>query len=82
MILGLLLALPVMASQKAGLNLWKFSEFLYGRCGWCGEFVTLREGENLSSMTDFELYDQDGYYSVTFEGSSGATITLFGASDF
>ena len=70
------------ASQKGELNLWKFNEFLYGRCGWCGEFVTLREGKNLSSMTDFELYDQDGYYSVTLKGSSQTTITLFGANDF
>ena len=69
-------------AQKTELNLWKFNEFWYGSCGFCGEFIALREDENLSSMTDFSLYNQDGYYTVILKGSSEIIITLFGANDF
>ena len=78
----LLLTPPVVASQKTELKLWKFHEFLYGTCGFCGDYVTLKEGKSLSSMTDFYLYLQDGYYEVSLMGSSGATITLFGANHY
>tara|TARA_B100001013_G_scaffold316713_1_gene224225 strand:+ start:63 stop:599 length:537 start_codon:yes stop_codon:yes gene_type:complete len=76
------LATPVMATQKAELWLWKFNEFLSGKCGWCGDFVTFKEGENRSSLSDFSLYDQDGYYAVSLKGPSKSTITLFGTEDF
>ena len=81
----LCLTSQVTASQKAELNLWKFNEFLYGRCGWCGEPVDLKEGESLPSMADrtgFSLYNQDGYYAVILKGSSETTMTLFGANDY
>ena len=76
------LATPVMATQKAELWLWKFDEFLSGKCGWCGDFVTFKEGENRSSLSDFSLYYQDGYYAVSLKGPSKSTITLFGTEDF
>ena len=76
------LATPVMATQKAELWLWKFDEFLSGKCGWCGDFVTFKEGENRSSLSDFSLYGQDGYYAVSLKGPSKSTITLFGTEDF
>ena len=80
----LCLTSQVTASQKAELNLWKFNEFLYGRCGWCGESVDLKEGERLPSMADrtgFSLYNQDGSNAVILKGSSGTTMTLFGTNN-
>ena len=36
----------------------------------------------MADSIGFSLYNQDGYYAVILKGSSGSTITLFGANDF
>ncbi|KMP11515.1 hypothetical protein UZ36_04270 [Candidatus Nitromaritima sp. SCGC AAA799-C22] len=76
------LALPVTASQKAELNLWKFDEFMYGPCGFCGDFITFYEGKDISQFIDFSRYYQSGYYTVVLTGPAETTVTLFGAVDF
>jgi len=74
--------LPASAWGKTELNLWKFSPFRYGSCGFCGDFVGFDENENRGEFTNFNLYYQDGYYTATLKGPAGTTVTLFGGQDY
>ncbi len=78
----LIIFIPATAWAKTELNLWKFSEYRYGACGFCGEFVNFSENENRAEFTDFNLYNQDGYYTAVLTGPMGTTVTLFGSQDY
>ena len=70
------------ASSTAELNLWKHDPFFYGPCGHCGDFVRFKENKDRSSFTDFNLYNQSGYYSAVLYGPRDTTMTLFGGMEF
>lgn len=70
------------ASPPAELNLWKHDQFFYGSCGHCGDFVRLKENKNRADFTDFELYNQTGYYSAVLYGPESTTMTLFGGQKY
>jgi hypothetical protein len=70
------------ASPPAELNLWKHDPFFYGTCGHCGDFVRFKENKNRADFTDFELYNQTGYYSAILYGPENTTMTLFGGQQY
>ncbi|GJL79428.1 MAG: hypothetical protein NPINA01_24170 [Nitrospinaceae bacterium] len=70
------------ASSTAELNLWKHDPFFYGSCGHCGDFVRFQENKDKSDFTDFNLYNQTGYYSAVLYGPEKTTMTLFGGQSF
>ena len=84
LILLALLSFPILAfsSGKTELNLWKRNANLYGPCGHCADFVNFSENENRKDFSEFNLYDQDGYYTVNLTGSAGTMVTLYGDKGF
>ena len=84
LILLAVLSFPVLAfsSGKTELNLWKRNDNLYGPCGHCADFVNFSENENRKDFSEFNLYDQDGYYTVNLTGSAGTMVTLYGDRGF
>ena len=43
----------------------------------CSGIFYVKQGENIPDMRDFHDYSCEGVYSLTLEGSSNATVTLF-----
>jgi len=70
------------ASPTAELNLWKHDPFFYGSCGHCGEFIRFKENKNREDFTDFNLYNQTGYYSAVLHGPENTTMTIFGKQNY
>lgn len=83
-ILAILLigTVPAFAGQDAELKLWKRSHFLYGPCGKCAEFERFNYGKDRWDFSEFNLYYQDGYYTVDLTGPAQTAVTLFGAKSF
>ena len=44
----------------------------------CSGIFYVKQGENIPDMRDFHDYSCEGVYSLTLEGSSNTTVTLFG----
>ena len=44
----------------------------------CSGIFYVKQGENIPDMHDFHDYSCEGVYSLTLEGSSNTTVTLFG----
>ncbi len=70
------------ASPSAQLNLWKQDPFFYGRCGLCSDLVRFSGNRDWASFSEYNLYNQTGYYSATLYGPKNLTTTLFGEQNF
>lgn len=83
-ILLLILMLPTtaMASSSALLELWKRSEFLYGRCGHCADLVSIKNNRDWADFLPYNLTTRDGYFTANLNGPTGTSVTLYGQEDF
>jgi len=83
-ILLLILIFPsvAMATGNAQLELWKKSEFLYGKCGHCADLITIKDNRNWADFIPYDLTTRDGYFTANLNGPAGTLVTLYGLNDF
>ena len=67
------------ASDPAQLKLFKVNDFTL--CNICGEFYPVFENQDVSTLESYSQFYQDNEYNLTFWGSTGSTVTVFGDFD-
>lgn len=67
------------ASDPAQLKLFKVNN--YTLCSICGEFYPVFENQDVDSLESYSQFFQDNEYNLTFWGSTGSTVTVFGDFD-
>lgn len=82
MLLILMLPTTSMASSNALLELWKRSEFLYGKCGHCADLVSIKNNKDWADFQPYNLTTRDGYFTVNLNGPAGTSVTLYGQEEY
>jgi hypothetical protein len=78
----LMLPTTAMASSNALLELWKRSEFLYGKCGHCADLVSIKNNKDWSDFLPYNLTTRDGYFTANLNGPAGTSVTLYGQEGY
>ena len=78
----LMLPTTAMASSSALLELWKRSEFLYGKCGHCADLISIKNNRDWADFLPYNLTTRDGYFTANLNGPAGTQVTLYGLEDF
>jgi hypothetical protein len=83
-ILFFILMLPTaaMASSNALLELWKRSEFLYGKCGHCADLIPIKNNRDWADFLPYNLKTRAGYFTANLKGPAGTSVTLYGQEDY
>jgi hypothetical protein len=78
----LMLPTTAMASSSALLELWKRSEFLYGKCGHCADLISIKNNRDWADFLPYNLTTRDGYFTANLNGPAGTSVTLYGQEGY